>query len=348
MRVLFLATNPPSTEASTRYRIAQYFPALYAAGHSPTLSTFFGDPDARPRWARVGGGLVQRAVDIARAGSFDVAVIHRELLPHAWNQPVFLLREQVPIVFDFDDTVFLQMRTGWRHTLSCPESTRRLVAAACVVFAGNDYLAEYARSFSNRVEILPTVVDTRAYRPSPRAATDVPVVGWVGSPTTAQYLEPVLPVLDELAREFRFRLRIVGAGRAIRMNNIEVECPAWHADDEAALFRDLDIGLYPLVDDAWTRGKCGFKAIQYMASGVASVVSPVGVVRQIVRDGIDGIWADTPAQWRCALADLLRNVDARVRMGAEGRARIEAAYSLAAVAPRFIAGLERAAATQAR
>lgn len=338
-----MATNPASTEASTRYRIAQYFPALRAAGHRPSLSTFFRDEGRAPRLARVAGGVFRRAVELARSSSFDVAVIHRELLPHSWNHGVQLLARRCPIVFDFDDTVFLQTRSGWRRAFSFPESTGRLAAAATVVFAGNEYLAEYARRFSDRVEVLPTVVDTDVYSPIGSRGPGLPIVGWVGSPTTARYLEPILPVLDALARHHRFRLRIVGAGRAIRLQNIEVESPSWNATGEAALFQGLDVGLYPLEDDAWTRGKCGFKAIQYMACGVASVVSPVGVVRQIVHNDVDGLWAETPEQWQRALADLLVNEQARARMGAEGRTKVESLYSLRAIAPRFVAGLERAA-----
>lgn len=343
MKVHVLATNPASTEASTRYRIVQYFPALRAAGHCPSLSTFFQDVRHPGRLARIADGLLRRAADVSKAASFDVSIIHRELLPHSWNHAVSLLARRCPVVFDFDDTVFLQTRSGWRRAFSFPESTHRLVAAATVVFAGNEYLAEFARRFSHHVEVLPTVVDTEVYGPARSRGAGVPLVGWVGSPTTARYLEPILPILDALARQYRFRLRIVGTGRAIRLNNVEVESPPWNAASEPGLFQQLDIGLYPLEDDPWTRGKCGFKAIQYMACGVPSVVSPVGVVRQIVRDGVDGLWATTPEQWHRALADLLANGEARTRMGADGRTRIESLYSLAAMAPRFVAGLERAA-----
>lgn len=337
MDVLFLASNPAATEAGTRYRVAQYFARMRAEGQRPTLSTFFTEHAHFQRTAR---GLVRRFADIASAKRYDLAFIYRELMPHAWNQALPLLR--APFVFDFDDSVFLPSQRGWRSLVAQPESTRRLVQAASVVFAGNDYLAEYARRFSQSVEVIPTVVDTSAYKPVSRAVQEVPLIGWIGSPTTARYLEPLLGVLDELAKDLRFRVRIVGAGRSIRLSNVEVESPPWHAVHEEALFQDLDIGVYPLSDDAWSRGKCGFKAIQYMACGVPCVVSPVGVAAQIVRDGVDGLWATSREQWRRALATLIQDVGLRGRMAAAGPLRIEAAYSLAAVAPRFMAGLARA------
>jgi glycosyltransferase involved in cell wall biosynthesis len=346
MRVLFLATNA-ETEASTRYRVLQYFPSLRAAGHEPELVTFFpAQASSLPRpfgkAARVASGLARRALAWARLGRYDLVVIHRELLPFGWNQAAGLFARRVPVVYDFDDAVWVPGLGGPTSRLATPGTTRRLVELASRVFAGNAYLAGYARESHDRVDVIPTVVDTASYRPAAatRAPREVPVVGWIGSPTTARYLEPLLPLLDELARTVRFRLRVIGAGRPLALARVEVETPPWRLDGEAELFADLDVGLYPLSDDAWSRGKCGFKAIQYMASGVASVVSPVGVVREIARDGVDALWAESAADWKAALARLISDAAERTRLGAAGRARAQAAYSLASVAPRFIAGLE--------
>ena len=341
MKVLFLTTNA-EIEASTRYRVLQYFPALRAAGHRPVFSPFYGSTRGR-QLERIARGLLRRSADMLRAGRYDVVFVHRELFPHSWNHLAPLFAARTPLVFDFDDSIHIPSQTGWRGRIATPESTRVLVDHATRVFAGNAYLADWARGRHERVDIIPTVVDTDVYQPKKRPPRDIPVVGWVGSPSTAKYLELVLPILDDLAKSFRFRVRIVGAGRTIRMDRVEIEAPPWRAEGEHQLFDDLDVGLYPLTDDPWARGKCGFKAIQYLACGVASVSSPVGVVRDIVRPGVDGLLAETREQWRDALAELLGSLDARLRFAEAARARAVERYSLRTTAPRFIEGLVRAA-----
>jgi glycosyltransferase involved in cell wall biosynthesis len=342
VRILFLATNPAVREASTRYRVSAYFELLRAAGHEPELSTFFGER-LGPRARRYLGGFARRAENLARAGEYDLVVIHRELLPLAWNAPVRALCHRAPLVYDFDDAVFLSSGSGWRKLLAAPASTRSLVDASKRVLAGNDFLASWARQSHDRVDVIPTVVDTDVYRPAEHDGEAPPLLGWVGSPSTAKYLDPILPVIDDLARSFRFRVQIVGTGRPIRLSNVAVESPPWSAEAEVDQFRALDIGLYPLANDTWTLGKCGFKAIQYMACGVASVVSPIGVVEKIVRPDVDGLWADTPRRWRDAIASLLESADRRSMLAAEARRHAVRAWSLSATAPRFIAALEAAA-----
>lgn len=341
MKVLFLATNSPMLEAGTRYRVAQYLDRLRAAGHSATLHTFFPAHGGRS-WKRTARGLIERSRDIARAHEYDLTFVYRELMPHGINHAIPLIAAQAPYVFDFDDSVFLPTQKGWRGLISSPASTSKVVAGAKVVFAGNAYLANYAKQFSDRVEVLPTVVDTARYRPIDKPERRVPLIGWIGSYTTAPYLDRLLPMLDALAKDAAFKLRIVGSPRTVRLQNVDVECPPWSAATEHTFFQDLDLGLYPLTDDAWSRGKCGFKAIQYMACEVPSVVSPVGVVREIVRDDIDGLWASSLEEWREAIIRLLQDAQLRSDMGKSGRARVEKYYSLASTAPRFISGLERA------
>jgi glycosyltransferase involved in cell wall biosynthesis len=341
--------------AGTRHRVLQWFPALQAAGYRSEYSPFFEAPAVGPsgpaavraglKATRLARGLWTRAKLLVSAGRFSAIVVQRELAPNAWNDLAPLVARRTPLIFDFDDAVFLPRGLGSLNAIiSRPSSTARLIAASSLVWAGNEYLATYARRHHDRVEVLPTVVDTEVFRPRPRPPRDVPVIGWIGSPQTAKYLEAVLPVLEELARSFHFRVRLIGAGDIPRPAGLEVEMTPWRLDTEADDFADLDLGLYPLSDDPWARGKCGFKAIQYMACGVPQVVSPVGVCRDIVRDGQDGLWADTPARWKDALAHLLADAPARAAMAASGPPRIRERWSLAAWAPRVVAGVSSVAA----
>lgn len=322
-----------------RFRVLQFLNPLEQAGHEAIVSSFF-DEQAGSWSARVGRGFARRLTDLGVARTVDRIFVHREALPLSLNAYARFLRADTPLIFDFDDAVHLPVG-GWRGRVARPESTGALIARADLVFAGNEYLATYAAEHSRHVRIVPTVVDTERFVPTSRTAGRKLIVGWVGSPSTARYLEPLLPMLEALGREHQFTLRFVGAGRPFRLDHVEVENRAWTLDSEVTAFQDLDIGLYPLVDDAWSRGKCGFKAIQYMACGVPFVVTPVGVVQQIVRDGTDGLWARLPADWSEHLHSLLRDEDLRARLVAEGRKRAVARYSVTALAPAWIHALER-------
>jgi glycosyltransferase involved in cell wall biosynthesis len=344
MRILFLTTNP-ALEASTRYRVLQYFPALRRAGHQPEVASFFEDwagsgPGRLARARRVARGLWRRVRSLRHVEDYDVVVVHRELLPYCFNYPVGLVTRRRPLVFDFDDAVWLAPPST-KRSIAPRSSTALLVKHAASVLAGNSYLAEYARRLNSSVEVIPTVVDTSVYHPGDRPPEDPPVIGWIGSPTTVGYLDPIVGVLEDLARSFRFRFRVIGAELRRAPSGVPLEIRPWTADDEADQFRDLDIGIYPLPDDRWTRGKCGLKAIQYLASGVAAVVSPVGVVQEIVENERTGLWATSATTWRKNLGDLLADPQARRRLGGAGRLRIQGEYSLAAWAPRVIERLEK-------
>lgn len=337
MKILFLCSNP-RTEASMRFRVLQFLGPLERAGHEVVVSSFFDE--VRRNWGtRVAFGFARRARDLAVALTADRIFVHREAFPLSLNAYARAFRSDCPLVFDFDDAVHLAVG-GWRGRLARPKSTGGLISRADLVFAGNEYLAEYATKYSRHVRIVPTVVDTDRFEPRPRPPVAKPVIGWVGSPSTARYLEALLPILDDLGREHAFTLRVVGAGRPFELSHVEVDNQPWTLEGEVSAFQDLDIGVYPLLDDAWSRGKCGFKAIQYMACGVPFVVAPVGVVSTIVRDGVDGFWARSESEWKDRLIALLRDPDLRARLVADGRARAVAHYSVSALAPMWVHALE--------
>lgn len=338
MKTLFLCSNP-RTEASMRFRVLQFLEPLARAGHEAIVSSFF---DEHPRsWGqRVSLGFARRARDLAVALTVDRIFIHREAFPLSLNAYARALRADLPLIFDFDDAVHLPVG-GWRGRLAQPQSTGSLIARADLVFAGNAYLAEYAAQHSRHVRIVPTVVDTNRFCPGRREHAGPPIVGWVGSPSTARYLDQLLPVLDRVGREHPFVLRLVGAGRDFHLQHVKVENRPWTLETEVSAFQDLDIGVYPLADDAWSRGKCGFKAIQYMACGVPFVVAPIGAVQEIVRDGVDGVWARTSSEWHQGLVALLTQPEQRSRLSAAGRGRAVQRYSVDSLAPAWLHALER-------
>ncbi|QIK95831.1 glycosyltransferase family 4 protein [Sphingomonas sp. HDW15A] len=212
-----------------------------------------------------------------------------------------------------------------------------MIAGAAAVTAGNAYLADYARRWNANVHIIPTTVDTDAYAPVASRPAGPPVIGWIGSPSTWAYVRPYLPLLADLCAGGRAQFLAVGAGRDAEADRFEgMEARDWAEHREVADVQAMDIGIMPLPDEPWARGKCGYKLIQYMACGLPAVASPVGVNVQIVKVGQTGFLANSNSDWRSALQHLIDTPGDRARLGAAGRARAIADYSLASWAPRVV------------
>ena len=196
-------------------------------------------------------------------------------------------------------------------------------AAACL--CGNRYLQAYAAQFCNRAEIVPTVVDIHEFTPPPGRTTQPVVIGWIGSPTTWPYVESFLPVIRKVCEAHGAVFKIIGAGEALRNmpNAINV---GWARDTEVSELQTIDVGIMPIPDEPWARGKCGYKLIQYMACGAAVVASPVGVNAEIVDHGANGFHATTLDQWQKQLSALVQDRDLRARFGLKAREKIVASY----------------------
>jgi len=288
--------------------------------------------------------LARRAGEVKRAREFDAVYILREAA--LLGPPVFerlVARSGVPFIFDFDDAVFISYvspANGYLSYLKFPGKTRAICRMAAHVMAGNDYLADYARAVNPRVTIVPTTIDTDKYTPDfSRAAADPPVIGWTGSFSTAQHLRTLSGALQRLAKDERFRLRVIGAP-GFTLEGVDTEVLPWRSETEVEDLRQFDIGVMPLPDDKWSRGKCGLKALQCMALGVPTVCSPVGVNSVIIRDNENGMLAATEDEWVERLTRLLRSPELRERLGRAGRASVEAEYSAVAQAPRVFKIIE--------
>jgi glycosyltransferase involved in cell wall biosynthesis len=289
-------------------------------------------------------GYVKRLASAILPGSADVIFVYREaaLLGPAWIEQVFGLRR--PLVFDFDDAIYLtdtSQANAWSRRLKSVTKVERICRVARHVTVGNEFLARYAKDWAREVTVIPSTIDTDVYQTQPRAQNHVPLVGWTGSVTTVPYLMALAPALRRLREKREFELRVIGA--KVDIEGLAVHCHPWRSETEPDDLRALDVGLMPLPDDEWSRGKCGMKALQYMALGIPPVVSPVGVNTTIVRDGVNGFYARTEEEWIDRIAVLLEDEPLRRSLGQEARRTVEESYSARAHAPRMARVLREAA-----
>ena len=345
-RVLFLALQAPDLAPSQRFRFEAFQPYLQRHGIEVDYAWVLDAPDVRRFYA--GGGVAAKSSVALRAlgrrvrslGALvrsprpDVVFVQREafFLGGAWAERLAALR--APVVYDFDDAIWIHAISPGNRRLAWLKNVTKipdLLRLSHTVIAGNAYLAEYARQFNGRVVVVPTCVDTSRFVPAPAPATERQpvVVGWSGSPTTIRHLELASPPLARIRALYgdRVRFKVVGDPR-FRSEALGITGEPWSASTEVQALQAMDIGLMPLPDDAWARGKCGLKGLTYMAAGVACVMSDVGVNREIVEDGVDGFLARTDEEWVARLSQLIDDPPLRRRMAAAGRATVVARYSV--------------------
>lgn len=340
--------------ASSRLRMLQFLPWLEDAGIDCESHALLDDAMLASKYstgkyrrgAMIGayGGRLGSMMRRKRAG---VVWIEKEALPWFPASMEQAMLRGVPYVLDYDDALFhnydLHPRSLVRKLLG--RRIDDLMSRAALVTAGNEYLAQRARDAgAKRVEIVPTVIDLDRYPARDAAPRDHAVrrIVWIGSPTTAAYLSALEEPLRRLAQRHAFKLRVIGA--EVSMQGVDVECVPWAEDTEVASITDCDIGIMPLRDSPWERGKCGYKLIQYMACGLPVVASPVGVNEQIVRNGENGFLADDAQAWEVALDKLLADPDLCHAQGQAGRRRVEQEYCVQQVAPRLARLLTQAGA----
>jgi glycosyltransferase involved in cell wall biosynthesis len=343
-KVLFLFPYPHGTAASQRFRFEQYLGFLAAEGISYRLVSFL-DADTwkilykpghgQAKLAGILRGFGRRLKLLARVPAYDFVFVHREAAP--LGPPVLewiiakVLRKK--IIFDFDDAIWLAntsahnrvaARLKWHHKTAsiCRWSHR--------VSAGNRYLADYAGQFNAHVTVNPTTIDTVGlHNQLKHQATPEVVIGWTGTHSTIGYLAPLVPVLRELEKEYTFTFLVISDQPPDFTLKSLCYLP-WNKTTERQDLLRMNIGIMPLTDDPWAKGKCGFKALQYMALGIPAVASPVGVNCDIIRNGVDGYLCSTNAEWKHALAQLLGDDALRTRLGRAARQRIEESYSVQA------------------
>lgn len=312
---------------STRFRIRQYIEPLQERGievteHIPCWGESCGLPSPFKMISRIPG--------LIRSRRADLVWISRDLVQ---GYPTFERMTKRPRILDADDAIWMSRPFG---KYGQPWAARGMDA----VIAGNDYIAEYYSRYCRTVYILPTAIDTRRYTPRPPEA-DPPerfVIGWTGMRTTYKYLERIEPAVKRFLDEHHDAQLLLISNEPwkpalIPMDRIRF-CP-WTPQDETRLLHEMTVGLMPLPDDPWTRGKCSFKMLQYMAAALPVIVSPVGMNQQVLEKGYIGLSAQTEDQWLDALEALYRDRSLCGTMGKTGRQVVEQHYSVAIIADKL-------------
>lgn len=357
VRVGYLALQAPGLSPSQRYRVEAFTDRLRARGitisyewvlDASDLGVFYGRAPAVLKAKVAVGAFVRRLRSLARRPAPDVWLVQREafFLGNQWAE--WLAAQRAPVVFDFDDAIWIRTtsaansRYAWLKNV---DKIAHIAALADTVLAGNRYLADWAGRHATRVQVVPTCVDTDHFTPpSARSADEPVVIGWSGSPSTIDHLRPLLPVLERVTRRFgsRVSLRVMG-DPSFAHAPMGLRGEAWTPEAELALLQRMDIGLMPLPDDDWTRGKCGLKGLVAMAVGAATVMSPVGVNTTIVRPGHNGFLAASDDEWFEVLSRLVDDAALRARVGAAGRQTVVDHYSVTRWAPTLADVLAAAA-----
>lgn len=287
---------------------------------------------------------LKRCLDVFRALKHDVVFVQSEAL--MVGPPIvewFIAKiTRRPVVFDFDDALFLgsggYTNKRWVRFVKWPGKTDSILRLSSHVIASTPYLQTYAAKYNSHATVIPTVMDAEKFVPVPRDGREEVTIGWIGSFSSWPYLEMLLEVFEELGKRYRFALKIVGLDREypLRSPNVRVINLDWDLEREVRDYQSLDIGVYPLIDDSWSKGKMGFKVIGYMAVGIPCVCSAVGDHVRFLRDGENGMLAATKEEWVDKLSRLIEDKELRRRIGEAARRTVEEWYCMRQQAPRLL------------
>lgn len=357
MRIIFIIPYPLGKAPSQRFRFEQYTELLNKRGHSVEFAPFIDDKTWHVLYqngkhvAKALGifkGFLKRIFLLFRLYRFDFVFIHREAAPV--GPPVFewIIGKvfQKKIIYDFDDAIWLP-NTSKENLLAAKLKWHSKTAPICQlsykISCGNDYLCAYARQFNPDVVLNPTTINTEnVHNPDLYQAPKVEgklIVGWTGSHSTLMYLDQIAPVIQELEKQYEFVFLVI-ADKAPRINCKSLQFLPWDKNHEIRDLMALDIGIMPLTDDAWAKGKCGFKALQYMALGIPAIVSPVGVNVEIVDDGVNGYICQDQQDWYNKLEMLILDTPLRKSLGKSARKKVIENYSVLSNADNFLSFFE--------
>ncbi len=331
IRICALMLDPFDTIPGQRFRLEQWEP--YLKDENISIDYFaFTDEKLRKILYKSGHyaakslgmfrAITRRFNQILKSSDYDLVYLYRtaSMVGPAWLEKILSLRK-VPIIYDFDDAIFLEntskenKRFGW---VKFAGKTADICRLSSSVVVGNSYLAEYAEKYNDNIYIIPTSIDTTKYQPTQSKQNGRVVIGWTGSSTSQYHLEKFEPILEKIIKDLDVELRVI-SDRKPDFKNLSSEWIPWSAEKEVEITSQFDIGIMPIPDDDWSKGKCAAKALQYMALEIPAVCSNVGANKDVINQGINGFLAETQEEWKIALCGLVKDECLRKKMGVEAR-----------------------------
>ena len=341
-KVLFIAHHRLDRSPGQRYRFEQYFSYLEENGVSCQLSNIISQEDDKVLYSH--GNYIKKALiafkayrqrkkELTSIVEYDLVLIYREaILTGSTFFEKKLAKLDVPILFDFDDAIWVKDVSKGNQRISFLKNSNKIreILPLCIhVSAGNSYLKEFALKYNKSVSIIPSTIDTDKYKEIKKLKEGPVTIGWVGSHTTIKHFETIVPVLIKLKKKYKGEIEFKVIGDPIyRNSDLGINGIAWDNSKEVEFFNMLDIGVMPLPDDEWTKGKCGMKGLLYMSVNTPAVMSSVGMNSEIIENGVNGFLADTKEEWFEVLSKLIEDENLRRSIGLAGRKTVEEKYSM--------------------
>jgi glycosyltransferase involved in cell wall biosynthesis len=356
-KVLFIDMHRKDRSPSQRFRYEQYVDLLkkndFKIDHSFLLSKWDDQFFYRSGNYLIKGWILLKSIgkrfrDVARSNRYDFIFIQREafMLGTAFFERL-LAQSKAKFIFDFDDAIWINQISSSApnkklNFLKNPSKTSKIIQLANVVVAGNSYLADYAFQFNKNVIIIPTTIDTDIYKPEKRSDKKTITIGWSGSKTTIDHFQEAIPALERIKNKYKSDVEIVVIGDdSYQSTKLGIKGKPWKLVSEIEDLSHFDIGIMPLPNDEWANGKCGLKALQYMALEIPTIVSPVGINTIIIDHEINGFLAADENEWFTCLEKLIQDESLRKKIGAQGRMKVVKNYSVLSNGSTFLSLFDR-------
>ena len=350
MKALFIVMHRKDRSPGQRFRHEQYLSYLEENGFECEIS-YIIDKKADKFFYKSGNflgkaevalkSISKRFSDLQKAKQADIVFIYREalFLGSTWFERQ-IQKSKAKTIFDFDDAIWIQdvsKANRYFSFLKNPDKTASLIGLVDRVFAGNQYLADYASQFNSSVAIIPTTIDTEEYQRADLAPRDKICIGWSGSITTIKHFEFSLPFLKKIKEKYgdQVYFKVIG-DKNYQNKELGIQGNPWKKETEIEDLSEIDIGIMPLPNDKWAKGKCGLKGLQYMALEIPTLMSPVGVNTEIIQDGENGFLAKEESEWIDKISQLVEDPTLRERMGKAGRNTVLRDYSVKALKDLYL------------
>ena len=340
-KILFLTLHRPSRSPSQRFRFEQYIPYLEANGFRCYWSFLLNQKDDKEYYKH--GNIISKAdilirswnkryKEIKRIEKYDLLFIQREcfMLGTSFFERQFSKHSK--IIYDFDDAIWLKNVSEANKQFSFlknPDKIASIIKISQLVIAGNKYLASYAKNFNNNVKVIPTTIDTSNHHAARKKHKNkhTIVIGWTGSNTTLKYLFLLNDTIKKLNKDKKIEFVVI-SDKKPNLDWMNLKFIPWNKKTEIEDLLRIDIGVMPIPNTKWAKGKCGFKILQYQALGIPPIASPIGVNSAIIQDGENGFLANTTEEWVEKISLLIEDAELRNKMGKKGRQTVEEKYSV--------------------